>query len=45
MTGFVPREQIRGRVYVIYYSVAPGPSRFPHALTAARWSRIGRRIR
>lgn len=45
MTGFVSRQQIRGRVYAIYYSVAPGPSRFPRALTAARWSRVGERVR
>ena len=45
ITGFVSREQIRGRVYSIYYSVKPGPARFPRALTAARWSRIGERVR
>lgn len=45
MTGFVPREQIRGSVVAVYYSVAPGRQRFAHALTAARWSRIGHRVR
>lgn len=45
VTGFVSRGQIRGRVYAIYYSVAPGRPRFAHALTAARWSRIGDRVR
>lgn len=45
VTGFVAREQIRGKVYAIYYSVAPGPSRFPRAVAVARWSRIGDRIR
>lgn len=45
VTGFISREQIRGRVYAIYYSVTPGPSRFPRALTAARWNRIGDRVR
>lgn len=43
-TGFVAREQIRGTVYRIYYSVAPQKNRFPRALTAARWSRIGQRV-
>lgn len=45
VTGFVSREQIRGSVIAVYYSAAPGPSRFPRALTAARWSRIGHRVR
>jgi signal peptidase I len=45
MTGFVSREQIKGSVIAIYYSVAPGRSRFPRALTAARWNRIGHRVR
>ncbi len=45
VTGFVSREQVRGRVYAVYYSVAPGPGPFPRALRAARWSRIGTRIR
>ncbi|HYW12966.1 MAG TPA: signal peptidase I [Longimicrobium sp.] len=45
VTGFVSREQIRGRVYAIYYSVAPRRASFPRALTAARWSRIGQRVR
>ncbi|HEX8316846.1 signal peptidase I [Longimicrobium sp.] len=43
-TGFIAREQIRGKVYRIYYSVAPQKNRFPRALTAARWSRIGDRV-
>jgi signal peptidase I len=45
VAGFVARGQIRGRVHAVYYSAAPGPSRFPRALTAARWSRIGERVR
>lgn len=46
MTGFVSREQILGSVVGIYYSVAPGGDRpFPRVLTAARWSRIGERVR
>jgi signal peptidase I len=45
MTGFVSREQIRGSVVAVYYSVAPGRPQFAHALTAARWSRIGHRVR
>lgn len=45
VTGFVSREQIRGSVVAVYYSVTPGPSRFPRALTATRWSRIGHRVR
>lgn len=46
MTGFVAREQIQGSVLAIYYSVAPGAEGpFPHALTAARWGRIGYRVR
>lgn len=45
MTGFISREQIRGSVVTVYYSVAPGRQRFAHALTAARWSRIGHRVR
>jgi signal peptidase I len=43
-TGFVAREQIRGKVYRIYYSVSPRATGFPRALTAARWSRIGQRV-
>ncbi|HEV3049539.1 MAG TPA: signal peptidase I [Longimicrobium sp.] len=45
VTGFVPREQILGRVYYVYYSVKPGRQRFAHAVTAARWTRIGYRVR
>jgi signal peptidase I len=45
VTGFVSREQIRGSVIAVYYSVRPGPSRFAHAITGARWSRIGQRVR
>ncbi len=41
MAGFVSREQIRGRVVAIYYSVAPGSSSRLPVLTAARWGRIG----
>ena len=45
VTGFVAREQILGRVYYVYYSVKPGRPRFAHAVTAARWARIGQRVR
>lgn len=45
VTGFVAREQIRGRVYAIYFSFSPGGSRFAPAITAARWGRIGDRVR
>lgn len=45
VTGFVTREQILGRVYLVYYSVQPGRPQYARAVTAARWSRIGLRVR
>lgn len=44
VTGFVHRARIRGTVLAVYFSVEPGPSRFPRALRAARWARLGRRV-
>ena len=45
VTGFIAREQILGRVYLVYYSVRPGRPRFARAVTAVRWTRIGLPIR
>lgn len=41
VTGFVSREQIRGRVYFVYFSISPGKS----SASGPRWSRIGQRVR
>lgn len=43
--GFVDREAIRGRPWVIYYSFDPGAEASLPWLSAVRWDRIGGAIR
>lgn len=43
--GFVDREQIRGRPWIIYYSAAPGPGNVFPRPSAVRWGRLGQPIR
>jgi signal peptidase I len=45
--GLVPRENIRGRPLIVYYSFVPGDEsdRALPALTDIRWRRLGHRIR
>ncbi|HZD05956.1 MAG TPA: signal peptidase I, partial [Longimicrobiales bacterium] len=43
--GFVDREAIRGRPWIVYYSFDPRAESALPWLTAVRWSRIGGAIR
>lgn len=44
--GFIPADVIRGKAIFLYFSFDPTLDRpFPHAITAARWGRIGQIIR
>jgi signal peptidase I len=44
--GFIPRDVIRGKPLFVYFSYDPNAGApFPSAITAARWSRIGRIVR
>jgi signal peptidase I len=42
--GFVPRNAIRGRPLVVYYSFKPDEQRSVPWLTNVRWKRIGRAV-
>ena len=42
--GFVPRNAIRGRPLVVYYSFRPDGARSVPWLTGVRWKRIGRAV-
>ncbi|UCC26830.1 MAG: signal peptidase I [Gemmatimonadales bacterium] len=43
--GFVERDQIRGRPWIIYYSVDPKADDGWSIFHGARWDRVGQRIR
>lgn len=43
--GFVPRDAIRGRPAVVYYSFDPSGSESHDWLRRVRWARIGSRVR
>ena len=43
--GFVDRESIRGRPWIVYYSFDLGERPSRSWLSAVRWTRIGSRIR
>lgn len=43
--GFVTRDQIRGRPWIVYYSYVPTPSDTVSGLPEIRWSRLGTVIR
>lgn len=42
--GFVPRDAIRGRPLMVYYSFAPDRRNSVPWLTSVRWKRIGRAV-
>ncbi|MDX1646718.1 MAG: signal peptidase I [Longimicrobiales bacterium] len=43
--GFVTRDRIRGRPWIVYYSYIPPHPDSTSALPAVRWDRLGKRIR
>ncbi|MGD2067878.1 MAG: signal peptidase I [Gemmatimonadota bacterium] len=43
--GFVDRDEIRGRPWVVYYSFDPGSDRSLPWISAVRWDRLGSPIR